>query len=639
MSQHRRLNPTTRPPRRKRVPAYQVRHRPAVSHHSPRSAGQPNGHMPESSRQRRRTAGDTEAFEPVHDSGNELPYDRSADENADTTDDGVDELDDYAAYLKSVEEAAARSRTSELRAAASVAAATPEARAPVRAVAYQPSDRSRRATAGGGSPPRNRRRTRNGRPSREPDPRPLLRRPKTWIVIIAMLFAVSALIVVLYTLNLVKATYDAYNEMHVVPTPRPVFQVNPEGTAVAVPTEEVAATLPDWESGDAFNILLLGVDDRDGEDEPVRSDTMIVVRVDPTAKSVTMMSIPRDLQVYIPNFRTDKINAAYPLGEYYDVPGGGVSLAAQTIEANFDIRIHYFITVDFTGFRKIVDTIGGVIIDVQAPVKDDQYPTETYGLTRVYFPTGLQHLDGTEALRYVRTRHGDNDIARGNRQQQVLLAIRQQALNLGLITRAESLIRDTGDAVRTDLNFNQLLALANLGRQIESENIHRINLWEEGLIFEHWPDDEDDAFYFDADWNGIWWIAATYFKSAPASIEPSQSPTTSELTPTSTSTHSESTPIDETLLDFDIPIVIQNASNTDRIATSASEILLADGFSDVTPDDAILVREASAIYDSSGNPDTAAYIALLLGIDASRIYPSLEDGGIVVVLGEDYVLP
>jgi polyisoprenyl-teichoic acid--peptidoglycan teichoic acid transferase len=425
---------------------------------------------------------------------------------------------------------------------------------------------------------------------------------------------------------------------HVEPTPRTHFRVNPQGTPEAIPTEEVELNLPDWNRREPFNLLLLGIDDRDGEDEPARSDTMMIVRVDPTNRTVMMISIPRDLQVTIPGFRVDKINAAYPLGEYHEVPGGGPALAAQTIEANFDLPIHYFVSVDFTGFRKIVDTIGGVIIDVRAPVKDDQYPTETYGLTREYFPTGLQMMDGETALRFARTRHGDNDIARGERQQQMLMAIRQQAIHLGLITRADDLIRDLGDTIRTDLNFNQLLALANVGRSIESDDIYRINLWELGLIYEHWPDENDDSFYLDADWSGIYDLINTYFRSAsPPQTLPT--PMVSQQLPPAASDDTgdaANSDAEDDELDLTIPIIVQNSSSADLIATSATRELYNAGFSYVTPENGYEIYETSVIYDYVGSPATAQYLARQLGIDESLIVYGSGGSGIVVVLGEDY---
>ncbi|MGH9175003.1 MAG: LCP family protein, partial [Vicinamibacterales bacterium] len=347
------------------------------------------------------------------------------------------------------------------------------------------------------------------------------RRPRTWLVIAAIIAAIAAIIGVLWTLNIVRLTYDAYNDAHVDSPDRPVWVINPDGTRVVVPTEQVEASLPNWDNQDPFNILLMGTDDREGDDEPARSDTMIVMRINPATNHVAMMSIPRDLLVYIPVVdRWDKMNAAYPIGAEADDEVGGPSVVMETINYNFGVQIHYFVTVDFEGFRTIVDTIGGVMIDVRAPVKDDQYPTESFGITREYFPTGLQMMDGETALRYARTRHGDNDIARGNRQQQMLIAIREQAMSLGLVTRAEELIRQFGRMVKTDLNFNQMLALANLGRNVDPNGISKINLWDAGVLTEHPPDDELDAFYMEADWPAVYAVVNQYFTTTPVNTPP-----------------------------------------------------------------------------------------------------------------------
>jgi polyisoprenyl-teichoic acid--peptidoglycan teichoic acid transferase len=649
------MSPAPRAGRRRRIPAYQVKHRRAQA---ARDGAGPNGvngahasehgdtlnaaeriendasitaHPPASPTTSSQAPGprrtDTEAFDVVDFDAQEADTHHIPEQVVE---------DDLASFAQLVEEAARRQKAE----AGASAVATPGERSGFRRARFDgahaherpPGARPPRPRSGGrGGPPRGPR----GRGARagerpEPDPRPLLRRPKTWFVMVGMLFAICAIAVVLWSLNLARATYDAYNEMHVDPTPRVVYQVNPSGTAVAVPTEEVAQSLPDWSRSEPFNVLLLGVDDRDGEDEPIRSDTMIVVRVDPTAKTVTMMSIPRDVYVWIPGFRFDKINAAYPLGEYHELPGGGVALAAQTVEANFNIRIHYFITVDFTGFRKIINTIGGIIIDVPAPVKDDQYPTEDYGLTRQYFPTGLQWMDGETALRYARTRHGDNDIARGERQQALLIAIRQHAINLGLITRADDLIRDLGDTVRTDLNFNQMLALANLGRSIESENIVRVNLWEEGLIYEHWPTEEDDAFYFEADWAGVLWLVDQHFSSESSRAAPPDTTTASPVPGNSGVTGGQDS------INLRVPVIVRNSTSVNLMATTATRILYNAGFSDVTPEDGIEVIPTSVIYDYAGSPQTAQYIARQLGIDESAIVYGSGGSGIIVDLGQEF---
>ncbi|GIW03779.1 MAG: hypothetical protein KatS3mg059_0399 [Thermomicrobiales bacterium] len=199
----------------------------------------------------------------------------------------------------------------------------------------------------------------------------------------------------------------AYQEVFVESPPRqqPRFVAvkNDEGTPViAEVTATAAPELPEWDGTERLTILLLGVDRR--EDEPSRSDTMILVNIDPIKKTAAMMSIPRDLKVMIPGYGMDKINAAYAFGDRDEVPGGGPGLAIRTIEANFGIRIDYFAEVDFNGFIKIIDTVGGVMIDVPYPIKDDAYPADGTNYMRVYFSAGWQHMDGKRALQYARTR-------------------------------------------------------------------------------------------------------------------------------------------------------------------------------------------------------------------------------------------
>src|SRR5690606_39902762 len=126
---------------------------------------------------------------------------------------------------------------------------------------------------------------------------------------------------------------------------------------------------------------------------------------------VGMMSIPRDLLVTIPGLGEEKINAAYSAGEESGVTGAG--LVRATVEYNFNIPIHYVAEVDFEGFQRIVDTLGGVTIDVPAPIKDDEYPGEQFNYTRIYFHTGLQHLDVNTARRFARTRSDDTHFIRG----------------------------------------------------------------------------------------------------------------------------------------------------------------------------------------------------------------------------------
>lgn len=284
------------------------------------------------------------------------------------------------------------------------------------------------------------------------------------------------------------------------PTPvagEPTWTPSPEPAITPTP-------YPAWDGNQPVNILLLGVDSRVGEESPPRSDTIIIVRVDPIAKRVDILSVPRDLLVEIPGYYATKVNAAYPFGEVSkSIPGGGPTLVAQTIEYNFGIPIDYFALIDIAGMEAVIDILGGIVVDVQSIIKDEQYPTENYGYTRVYFTPGLQLMDGERAVRFSRTRHDDGDFARQDRQQQVLLAIRDRALATGVISKLPQIISEVGDSVRTDLSRGQVLSLARL-----AQDIHRENIYQHSLTRYVHEETINDGFYFVADWEAVRALAA-----------------------------------------------------------------------------------------------------------------------------------
>jgi len=240
------------------------------------------------------------------------------------------------------------------------------------------------------------------------------------------------------------------------------------------PPAETNSDLPQapvWQRTERVNLLLLGADKR--PDETVyRTDTLIVVTLDPATKTAGMLSIPRDLWVPIPGYGESRINQAFVLGEVKKYPGGGPALAMRTVQEFLGVPIHGYILVDFDGFRKLIDQIGGIDVQVDKPIDDTQYPTDDYGYQEVHIPAGLVHMDGDLALKYARVRHGSSDIDRGRRQQQVLMAARDKALRLNLLPKLPSLMATVMSAVQTDLQPGEILALAKLANQVDAENIH-----------------------------------------------------------------------------------------------------------------------------------------------------------------------
>jgi LCP family protein required for cell wall assembly len=234
----------------------------------------------------------------------------------------------------------------------------------------------------------------------------------------------------------------------------------------------VKNVLPDWQGTEPVNILLMGIDKRD--DEPIegtRSDTMMLASIDPAAKSASLVSLPRDMWVSIPGCGPragciggmQRINVAHA--------AGGPDLAVKTVTADFGVPIQFYARVDFHGFQQMVDAVGGVVIDVDWPVKDDEYPTPDYGYQRIYFGPGPQLMSGEQALEYARSRHGTSDFARAGRQQKVIVSVRNRVLQLDMLTRAPELLGIAQSSVTTNLQPVQMLGLAKLVSQIDRDRI------------------------------------------------------------------------------------------------------------------------------------------------------------------------
>lgn len=224
-----------------------------------------------------------------------------------------------------------------------------------------------------------------------------------------------------------------------------------------------------------INILVMGIDQRRGEKGPCRTDTMILVSVDPVRKQVGMLSIPRDLYVTIPGYGENRINMANFIGDRDKYPGGGPALAKRTLEYNYGVRVDYYVRVNFDGFERVIDTIGGVDILVEKEIRDDTFPDDNYGYDPLYIPAGLIHMDGKLALKYARTRHGDSDIYRARRQQQVILAVKdkitQKNLAPSLLLKLPELMRTFSDSVETDMPVDQAIQLAQMAMEWDLSNV------------------------------------------------------------------------------------------------------------------------------------------------------------------------
>ena len=226
--------------------------------------------------------------------------------------------------------------------------------------------------------------------------------------------------------------------------------------------------------GSPFTVLLLGSDD-DGKNAVPLTQSMILVRVDPATRHVVMESIPRDLWVPLSTGGSAKIDAAYAYG--------GPAAAIATVERNFHVHIDEYAWIGLKGLIKLIDLLGGVDINVMNPVFDDVYPNDIdskflYDYTRVAVLPGPQHLDGTHALQYVRSRHNDinGDFGRSARQQQVLIGIKAKASTLNAADLPD-IVKALSGEFKTSMGLDRVRSLLSLANAFDPANVQQIVLY------------------------------------------------------------------------------------------------------------------------------------------------------------------
>jgi LCP family protein required for cell wall assembly len=261
------------------------------------------------------------------------------------------------------------------------------------------------------------------------------------------------------------------------------FTLNDQGTPVA-PVDELppAISIPDsnlppaWDGASRITILIIGLDYRDwveGEGPP-RSDSMILLTIDPLTKTAGMLSIPRDMWVNIPSFGYGRINMAYFYGEGSKLPGGGPELARKTVEQFIGVPIQYYAQIDFFAFVEFIDLIGGIEI-----YNDEELRLDPVGAGKDKIKLtccGLRQLNGEKTLAYVRYRKGaEGDVGRAKRQQKVIIAIRNKVLSPEnfpvLLGKARQFYEEFSAGIKTNMPFDIALQLGVLARDIPIESI------------------------------------------------------------------------------------------------------------------------------------------------------------------------
>lgn len=369
------------------------------------------------------------------------------------------------------------------------------------------------------------------------------------------------------------------------------------------------------------NILLLGIDQRGNEAGPWRTDTMILVSVDPATHSATMLSIPRDLYVTIPGYGEGRINTAHFTGDVRGYPGGGVALAKKTVSEALGIPVHYYVRINFTGFEELVDAIGGLTINVEKTIHDERYPDDNYGYMTIHIPAGIQHMDGVTALQYARSRHGNSDFDRMARQQAVILAARDKLLSLDFsLASIPRLIELAGESVQTDLTLEEILALAEIGKRIDRDNIRQAAIDNSMITTTVLP--PRGAVVEMPQWDKIHQLVAELFPSPAPEASPRPNLVEAQLA-------NEAARIE-----------LQNGTLMGSLAQDAAAALRGKGFNVVLYDNASRFDyDHTMLVVYADKPYTVEALATKLGVSPENVRReagSHSNVDIVVILGRDY---
>lgn len=310
--------------------------------------------------------------------------------------------------------------------------------------------------------------------------------------------ALLVLVVCLLLVSGCRGDELAARAADLAPTPTP-SPAPPTPPPTPEPTRD---TRPPLER--TINILLLGSDQRPNEPN-WRTDVMMIIAVDLAQQRVGVISIPRDVFLEeIPQHQPNKINVVDYLGEQDEPGGGGPRLLSSILAERMGVRIDYYLRFGFEGFRKVIDAVGGIEVDVECTYRD--------GMAGLYLAPGHHTMDGQLALKYVRSRYTTSDLDRNRRQQQVIWAVRQAVVSKNLLPRLPAIYTAVSGSIETDIDLITAVRLLRFGLDLEPGRVYRLALAPPELLQPGWRLGME---VFVADWAAISHITQRIFERSP----------------------------------------------------------------------------------------------------------------------------
>jgi LCP family protein required for cell wall assembly len=377
---------------------------------------------------------------------------------------------------------------------------------------------------------------------------------------------------------------------------------------IAPELQPASATPP----GAPFYMVLMGSDTRAGQTQQ-RSDTLIVARVDPQQKRVSMISIPRDSRVNIPGYGMTKVNAAATYG--------GPALVIKTVKELTGLPITHYINLDFVGFRDIVDAMGGVWINIPQKIYDRD--ASAFGSAFATIPKGYQKLDGRLALTFVRARHAfaAGDYARMDNQQIFIKALAKQTLTIANVFKAPAIINAVASHLNTDLTVDEL---ANLVMQ-----------------FKGMPSNGIDSATAPSAPQYIGGISYVLIDDTAFQAMISRMKRGLPLNPTSSNGSNSTTPT-VTVKPSDVPLTVRNGAGVSGLASQAATFFTSKGFKIAASGNMNqFVYGRTLIVYQTGKVDQANFVRETLGfgdvIPSAGMYSFKTQ--VMVVIGKDWKNP